>query len=253
METAKTGCEKLSRLLGLTQSILEMVLGDKRNSEEVCDVLQVIKNDKDFATTLGRRTMSELVKKQLAAWAKLYCEGFGIRLDTNRIKIPAHQNGCNRLIVVAQGLTSEKIYAAIKRKMPAWKYRDNLDGIESVRKANKTYAVWVRDRREADEELKNKSANDLKSDGVNCITLEERLLLEMMYFWETGQHLDIRNITLCAGSRFSDGFVPYVFWSDGKLYVFWYYPADAAFLPAVACSSFLSKLDAYLLKPCPLR
>jgi len=173
METAKTGCEKLSRLLGLAQSILEMVLGDKRNSEEVCDVLQVIKNDKDFATTLGRKTMSELVKKQLVAWAKFYHEEFGIRLDTTKIKIPAHQNGWNYLIVVAQGLTPEKIFAAMKRKMPAWKYLDNLDSIESVRKADKTYAVWVRDRQEADEELKDKSANDLNGDGTNCITLEE--------------------------------------------------------------------------------
>ena len=134
METAKTGCEKLSRLLGLVQSILEMVLGDKRDAEEVCDVLQVVKNDKDFATTLGRKTMSELVKKQLAAWAAFYWEAFGITLDISQIKIPAHQNGWNRLIVVAQGLTLEKIFQAMKKRMPAWKYLDNLDSVESSEK-----------------------------------------------------------------------------------------------------------------------
>ncbi len=227
MTTAKTGSEKKARLLDLVTSVLELVQGGKRDAEEVADVLQVIKNEKDFATTLGRKTMSELVKKQLAAWTRFYREEFEIRLDTNQIKIPAHQNGWNQLIVVAQGLTPEKIYAAMKRRMPAWKYSDNLDSIESVRKADKTYSIWVRDRQEADEELKNKSANNLKSDGTNCITLEERLLLEMMFFRGTGKHQDIQNITLCAGSRDGDGGVPYVLWTVDEVRVDWSHPGYA--------------------------
>ena len=221
---AKTGYERTCRLLALTQSILVMALDDKRDVEEVCDVLQVIKNDKDFATTLGRKTVSELVKKQLAEWAAFYWEAFGITLDTSKIQIPSHQNGFNRLIVVAQGLTLERIYRALKKKMPVWKHWDNLDSVESVRKADKTYAVWVRDRQEADEELKNKSANDLKSDGTNCITLEERLLLEMMYFRETGKHLDIQNVTLCTGSRHAFGYVPDVGWRGDGVCVRWFRP-----------------------------
>ena len=85
----------------------------------------------------------------------------------------------------------------------------------------------MRDRQEADEELKNKSANDLKSDGTNCVTLEERLLLEMMYFRETGKHLDIQNITLCAGSRRPRGGVPRVSWYSVGVGVDWCGPGHA--------------------------
>ncbi len=75
---------------------------------------------------------------------------------------------------------------------------------------------------EADEEYKNKSANDLDKMGVKGITLRERLLMELAYFDETGKHLDEINITLCGGSRSSGGDVPSVHWDVGnrKLYVY---------------------------------
>lgn len=74
---------------------------------------------------------------------------------------------------------------------------------------------------EADENLKNLSADDLKKKKIKGITLRERLLLELQYFKTTGEHLDIDNITLCSGSRYSDGSVPDVYWSSffRRLYV----------------------------------
>jgi hypothetical protein len=81
---------------------------------------------------------------------------------------------------------------------------------------------------EADEENKNLSANQLKEQNHKGITLLERLLLGLGYFLATGQHLDVKNITLCAGSRSSDGHVPYVGWdsSDRRVFVTWFYPDD---------------------------
>jgi hypothetical protein len=68
---------------------------------------------------------------------------------------------------------------------------------------------------EEDEEYMDKSANDIEKMGLTprAITLRERLLMELQYFRETGQHLDIDNWTLCAGSRDGDGRVPFVNWS----------------------------------------
>jgi hypothetical protein len=76
---------------------------------------------------------------------------------------------------------------------------------------------------EADEDLRNMSADDLEKKGIKGITLRERLILELQYFNETGKHLDINNWTLCSGSRDSGGFIPYVYWysSYGRLYVRW--------------------------------
>src|SRR3990167_5339132 len=46
------------------------------------------------------------------------------------------------------------------------------------------------------------------------ITLRERLLMEILYFKETGNHLDIKGWTICSGSRGSDGGVPDVYWGS---------------------------------------
>ncbi|MEK7192228.1 MAG: hypothetical protein AAB646_01805 [Patescibacteria group bacterium] len=103
--------------------------------------------------------------------------------------------------------------------------------ISTCRKADQDYAIWVRDRVEADEELKNKSADDLKASGTNCIILEERLMLEFFYYWKNKSHLDIQNVTLCAGSRYSDGGVPEVRWDsdDGEVCVRWLYSCHRDF------------------------
>ena len=89
------------------------------------------------------------------------------------------------------------------------------------------YAVWFRDTVEADEDLRNLSANSLDKKGIPGIILEERFLMELKYFKEIGGHLDIKNITLCSGSRFSDGSVPRVDWHSGGLGVGWCNPGDS--------------------------
>jgi len=86
---------------------------------------------------------------------------------------------------------------------------------------NGTYAIWVRDRVEADEEHKNKSAKDLANGNISGETLLERLLHELKYFLETSKHLDLTNITLCSGSRDSDGSVSDVGWRGDRLCVDW--------------------------------
>jgi len=91
---------------------------------------------------------------------------------------------------------------------------------------NSAYAVWFQNTVEADENLKNLSAYILKDKNIPGITLEERLLMELKYFKETGKHLDINNITLCAGSRYSDGGVPGVHWGVGGMEVSWYGAGD---------------------------
>jgi len=161
-------------------------------------------------------------------WEKFYGEVFGIATDLSGVKVPEKVQGFDRLIVVAQGMTSEKLFKKCKELFPSWKYTDkDLDEfVQSERTAkNSAYAVWFRDTVEADEDLKNLSTEDLESKEIPGITLEERLLMELKYFWETGKHLDINNVTLCSGSRYSVGSVPRVYWHSDELHVFWYVPA----------------------------
>jgi len=80
------------------------------------------------------------------------------------------------------------------------------------------YAKRFRNRVEADEENKNLSADAIAKQKTKDITLLERLMLELWYHWKTGGgHLDLVNVTLCAGSRRSDGKVPGVCWNNSGL------------------------------------
>jgi hypothetical protein len=118
--------------------------------------------------------------------------------------------------------TSE-IIAEMKKKFDVycWYSDEHLD--RDFSPPEKITTRYFKDNQEADEEYANKSANDLEAEGVKGITLRERFLMELQYFNATGKHLDIDNITLCSGSRRSDGSVPGVYWStdNRKVYVGW--------------------------------
>jgi len=160
----------------------------------------------------------------LAEWRRFYWEVFGTNVDFSELILPEKRDGFNWLLVMLNGLTANKLFAKCKERFGAWRYTEDLDTIKSVRATDKNYAIWLRDRIEADEENKNKSANDCEKQGINGITLPERLLLELWYHWKTGNYLDISNWTLCSGSRNPFGRVPYVDWYDDELYVLYFSP-----------------------------
>ena len=173
--------------------------------------------------------------KLVNEWQRFYKKVFNLVIDLSQVRIPEKRDGFNWLIIMLQGLTAQKLYDKCKELFRCWKWTDKsldevLDQSKSDRNpANGNYAIWVRDRVEADEELRNRSANGLQRDGIQGITLEERLLLELFYYWKTKKHFDISNITLCSGSRCSGGLVPYVRWFrfDDRLYVGWCSPDSA--------------------------
>ena len=170
------------------------------------------------------------VLTEITDWQQFYHDLFGLEIDLLGLSVPAKKKGFDRLVIVAQGMTLQRLYDNCVKLCPCWKWTDDdLDKIVQSERTAKdgTYAVWFRDVVEADEELKNLSANDLKEKGIPGITLEERLLMELKYFKETGNHLDIKSWTLCSGSRCSDGEVPYVRWRSGGLGVGWDRPGSA--------------------------
>lgn len=164
------------------------------------------------------------VRAQLAVWGSRYL-GIGIKKDFSKLRIPDRPDGFSRLIGVVKELKISELITQLKKKMNFWTYADlkNLDKVEDiVQRPDGDYAIWVRDRQEADEELKNKSAEDIQNEDLNTEILKERLLHEWAYNEETGKHLDEKSSTLCAGSRFSDDSVPYVYWHGcGEVYVDW--------------------------------
>jgi hypothetical protein len=79
-----------------------------------------------------------------------------------------------------------------------------------------------------DIETLGKSAKEADP-NMHGITLRERIIMEIQYFKETENHLDIKNWTICSGSRDSDGFVPgacFEFDFGGKFCIAWDDPSQ---------------------------
>lgn len=166
-----------------------------------------------------------------ADWEKHLLEVYGITIDLAGVSMPQSRSGFGWGVVRLQELPAQQMFEILTRRFNGRtrKWCDdidkNLDQTFEVRTTvNGPYVIWCRDRIEADEELKNLSANNLVERGTNCMTALERIMLEGWFHWKTsgGGHLDIKNITLCAGSRWSGGNVPGASWYD-KFYVYRYY------------------------------
>lgn len=164
-------------------------------------------------------------------WRKFYRLVFGAKFVPEAVQIPEVRGDFTRVLIVPKGLTLNRMFGVCKELFGAWSDRgDDLDRAITVNDRTATeysYAVLVRDRVEADEELKDLSAVELAERKISGIALAERLLYEVKYYGETGEHLDWVKATLCIGSRGSGGSVPGVSWSDGGLGVDGYGPRDA--------------------------
>jgi len=194
-------------------------------------VRAVLAGKKKIALTEFSDEVTRLVLNPVD-WSAFYQKVLGMTPDFSGLVIPKDPGGYGWPVPVAKGLTASRLFAECKKRFPCYSYvGDDLDKFvsENERTADKaSYIIRVRDRAEADEELANLAANQIKKQKLTTMTLAERLLLELWYFWRTGgKHLDIKNITLCAGSRNSGGDVPRVLWVDGRLRVHWDYPDGA--------------------------
>jgi hypothetical protein len=217
-----------ARLLDLATCVLELVRDGKRSASDVCRVLQIVRDDPLFLDRFFPEQYSPDVLNDISVWQFFYKAFFGMDVDFSNVRIPERRLGFDRLLIIAKGLTPNQVYKACKRNFPCFKYTEDLDVTikHNDRVPTDHYAIWVRDRQEADEELKNLSANQIRERRINTETLTERFIHGFKYWSETKKHLDERNITLCAGSRSQHGNVLSVEWFRGKLFVDWYNPVD---------------------------
>jgi hypothetical protein len=225
MTTQVVTDEQYGKVAKREQELLRRLVKGSVNFQTAMDGLQLLIEGNEVVVV----DFEKKIRSLIAGWEQFYKEVFDLEVDFSRLQIPEHQKDFDRLIIVAQGMTLQHLFGKCKELFP---FRDridkdnNLNMITSERTANNgPYAVWFRDRVDADKELKNFSANKLKEKSIPGITLEERLLYELKYFNETGEHLDVWTGTLCSGSRnLLLGFVPHVDFHGGKVYVGYYDP-----------------------------
>lgn len=161
-------------------------------------------------------------------WEEFYKNQFGWDMDFSLVLIPTRPEvGSWRLLFIAKGLTMNRGFEQCEKLFNSWRYNDDLDKAipTNARNASENYAVWVRDGVEPDTEHLGKSTRQADNDMKIGITILERIIFEIKYFLETGKHLDIKGVTFCSGSRFSDGYVPGCSWypADGEFKVDWYH------------------------------
>ena len=176
----------------------------------------------------------QLHNYHLQSWVSFYHTYFGLTTDLSGIRIPAKKDGFDCLIVVARGMSINLVYETGKKNFRSWKWCGDED-LESQMKESErgpvkeSYAFWVRDNQEADEDMKNQSAQMIadSKEKIDTENLLERLLHGFKYWSETKNHLDISTITLCASSRYVDGDVPGVDRDDdGLVFVDGFVPED---------------------------
>ena len=171
--------------------------------------------------------------QQFDYWVELW-KKLGIKdPNFNGIKPFIEHAGYRPLILPKHELvTSQYLYDRCRERFNCWKFcNGSLDKVVIKNDRDPragAYVAWFRDRVEADEELKNLSAAELKENDIPGITLLERELMEYDQFDRTSGHIDINNATLCSGSRYDGGDVPRVGWSGGELLVDWDAPRSAS-------------------------
>ena len=209
--------------------ILYGALNDEERARYLCE------HPDEFAEKLTALLLGEAPPgfSGIAKAAVFYKRHFGLAKDFSSLHVPRKPPGDYWLLVVAEGLTPMRVFARWQELgWGCWKSRDDLDSFipKSDRKSDKDYAVWVKATQEADEDLKKKSYEDLGDLGIFGNTLLERMLLEIQYNDETGDHLDKINATLCSGSRYPDGRVPFIYWDvEGRgLCIFGCGPRDCS-------------------------
>jgi hypothetical protein len=164
----------------------------------------------------------------LSKWQRFYREVWGIDAAFSDLIIPTTYDDITSLLIMLEGMTPNRIFDKMherfqepeKGRHGAWKFIHNLDVITSPRTATTTYAVWHRGREAADEKHKNKSGNQCLEEGLNVLTTPERMMFDLFYHWEKGEHPDPRSSTLTS-SRTCGGYVVGVSWDAhcGRVFV----------------------------------
>jgi hypothetical protein len=156
-------------------------------------------------------------------WQEFYQKCFGIEVEFRFVQIPTKPTvGKWRLLFIAKDLTLNQVFNAWT--FPKWRVSEDLDAYFPThsRLPTEHYAVWVQDSIEPDAIHRGKSTRKVDPDMKIGITVLERMIFESKYFDETGNHLDVKGLTFCSGSRSADGHVASVdLLSDGEVYVFW--------------------------------
>lgn len=187
--------------------------------------------------------------EEVEFWQKYYHDNHNIKADFSELEVPAPVDYPTRLSVMHEAISNNCNRAAgvyekhVRSKGFGWyQFTTDLDASVKSHSRSGTYAIRVRDVREAEFGFvngKNLSTQDVWDRGIATTTLPERFIDGDVYLFTKEEHLDQEKITLCGDSKTASGRVPSVSYNPGdrKLYVAYWYPSNAngylRFRPAI--------------------
>lgn len=211
--------EKLGLLAGFITEFLATIFSDDQIDYHLGHKTELKKKLREvFSITDEFQAIRE-------EWQNFYKEKFNWTVDFSSIIIPAMPtNGKWRLIFIPKGMTMNLAFRIASGLFTSWRYADDLDSAvtKNIRNTENNYAIWVRDEVEPDQEFLGKNTRQADPDMKIGITLLERIIFEIKYFTETGNHLDVKGLTFCSGSRVAVGGVPVAYLDCGDGFcVYW--------------------------------
>ncbi len=159
-------------------------------------------------------------------WQKFYKTHFNWDVGFGQVIIPLKPEGKWRLLFIPKGMNLNLSFSICEKLFKSWRYTEDLNQAvtKNIRNTDSHYAVWVRDEVEPDQEFLGKSTRQADPDMKIGITLLERIIFEIKYFTENGNHLDVTGLTYWSGSRYAYGDVPIACLdNNGKFSVDWSY------------------------------
>ncbi len=204
---SSTFFKKLGIIVGFVTGVITEIFSKMTDAE-----LQFLSEEKkDIRSNL--ESIFNLSKNYIVErekWRKFYLKYFGIAIPWS-IRIPDKpKDGSWRLLIININLTHNDVFNRMSESFLCWKSHTNLDSYinKNIRDTNLGYAIWVRDNVEPDEKYLGKFASEVDPNMVLGVTLLEHMIHHLVYFDETGKHLDIEGVTLCSGSRNRVGDIP---------------------------------------------
>ena len=169
--------------------------------------------------------------KQIEGFQKYFQDRWNFKCgdaEMGGLYVPRPRGYCKTLLI----LPPAKVIAGMddicakwrsEKKFSVWTFADGAlnEKVRNDRRHLGMYALLHKGERDADEELRNRSFEQNREDGLlvqiarteETMRATEVLLFEDFYFLKTGEHLDPRTATITS-SLDSDGYAVFVLWND---------------------------------------
>lgn len=172
------------------------------------------------------------IKNLRAEWVCFYHELFGLDVDHHNLEVPIPIETTYILLIADQAVTVEMAYSKCQELFGCKTtiHRLTESALTDERDRTRTYALWLSSsfRPISPTDSLYKTANQIRQEGINSLTLRELLLLELWCRWT---RVGITNElavgqALCAGTRLTNGRVPYC---SKRLNIFGVYSCEPDF------------------------